>query len=154
MAVTVSATLTYTYLPTPATPVGFEATFKAYDTTAGGSGGQTFATVIQFDPTNAVCWTTSADTSTGRIDPTTSTYIRWPAHVYDPTAIRATWTERISNNAAAPTIYVLRGKFNATSGLIQIQAECTQLTDPSNSASLAPTNVTSLSLPIPAITYP
>ena len=148
---TIKASTTYRYLPGPSTPIGLEVMFEVYDTTAGGTGGQDFATVITIDPSKATNWSLEAALATGKIDKATGNYMREPAHAYDSAGITASWTERISNAEASATIYFLRGKFDATSGLILVQAESTQLTDPSNSASLDPANVTSLSLPIPAI---
>ncbi len=155
MPTTIIANLTYTYLPGPVSPVGFQGSFSVYDPVAGGAGGQHFATVIIIHPANATYWTIDKEHSTGIVGANP----RVPADAYDPNAISASWTGRISNNPAAPTVFLLRGKFNAPSGLIQIQAESTQLTNPSNSASQPPTppnqpNVVSQSLPIPPQPYP
>src|SRR5688572_9272512 len=112
---TVSGTVTYKYLPGNVDPIGFEVTFKVYDTVHGGAG-EDFVTFIQILPVNARYWSLRAALSTG-----------WhagaghPAHEYDPYGITASWTERISNNQAAPTSYYLNGLFDGPSGFIQIQ---------------------------------
>jgi hypothetical protein len=130
---TITSTLTSTYLPTPSAPVGFEATLEVYDTTAGGGAGQTFVTCITIDTVNATYWTLSAEGSTG-LKNNNGTYTRHPANVYDPQGITATWTERISDVAATPTRYVLRGKFDAPGGMIQVRAQSAQINDSINSS--------------------
>jgi len=135
MPVTVVATLTYRYLPAPVDPIGYEAIFKVADPVNGGAG-QEFATVIQILPENATYWSLDAATSAIKFDPAANT--RTPANAYDPAGITAGWTGHISNNiaAGAQTVFTLRGKFDAEVGLIQIKAECVQLSDPANKISL------------------
>jgi hypothetical protein len=155
----IAATLTYRYLPGPVDPVGYEVIFKVSDPVNGGAG-QDFATTIQILPENAKYWSLDAATSAIQFDPATG--IRTPASAYDPDGITAGWTSRISNNNAAnaQTVFSLRGKFDALTGLIQIKADCVQLTDPLNKASTnppilpsppnPPPNTTGVSVVIPA----
>ena len=46
----INATFTYLYRPNPTVPIGFEASFKVYDATAGGGGDVLFVTSIHVDP--------------------------------------------------------------------------------------------------------
>lgn len=128
------------YLPNTTGPVGLEAAFEVHDTTAGGGAGETFVTCICIDPGNATYWTLDAASSTGLRD-NAGVYTRHPANPYDPEGITATWTERISDNPAAPTRYVLRAKFDAPGGMIQVSAQTTQVSDPSNTTELVTATV-------------
>lgn len=144
---TIVAHVSYSYLE-PASPVGFEAMLTVYDTTAGGGAMKDFISVISIDPSYASCWTDQAASSTGLKD-NAGNYIRHPADSYDPEGITATWQGRISDNPASPTRFVLRGRFDASTGLIVVQVESVQIDDPANSASNG-SNPTVISIPIPA----
>lgn len=134
MAKTIHHTLTTEYFPSIATPIGFEVTFEIYDTSAGGGTGQTFATSLSFEVTNATAWSLDAANCTGL--KTTAGYVRHPAEVYDSSVVSASWTERISDVAATPTTYVLRGKFDAPGGIVQVSALSQQVNDSSNTSGL------------------
>ena len=125
---TVSGTVAYKYLPGNVDPIGFEASFKVYDTVHGGAG-EDFVTFIQILPVNARYWSLRASTSTGWYGGPNH-----PAQTYDPQGITASWTERISSNAGAPTEYYLKALFDAPSGFIQVSCSCTQVTDLTNNA--------------------
>jgi len=134
---TVSATVTYNYLPGNVDPIGFQVTCKVYDETHGGAG-EDFVTYIEILPTNARYWSLRAESSTGWL-----AGAGHPAQQYDPQGITASWTERISNNRNAPTGYYLKALFDGPSGFIQATASCTQVTDITNCA------VGELPVPIP-----
>jgi hypothetical protein len=139
---TVSATISYNYLPGNVDPIGFQVTLKVYDETHGGAG-EDFATFIQILPVNARYWSLRPETSTGWL-----AGAGHPAHEYDPGGITALWTERISNNKNAPTQYYLKGLFDGVSGFIQVLGSCTQVTDITNN------DVKSMPVPIPPVVHP